>query len=217
LYDLLANRLPFEVSDPLEMIRCHLAQSPVPLSEIDAGFLQPLSDIVHRLLAKNADDRYQSAQGLGADLAECLNQLQTSGSIGSFELGRDEYTGRFHRGQVRSAPADRALLCLGAGLIHHSDQGSQYTDGTYQALLRAHSFQASMNGVGTWYDNNALMESFFGTLKGELVHHRVYHTRDEARPDLFFYIETFYNRRRPLLRVAQDAGGRSGQRNHNYR
>jgi transposase InsO family protein len=83
----------------------------------------------------------------------------------------------------------------GAGLIHHSDQGSQYTDGTYQALLRDNGIQASMNGVGTWYDN-APMESFFGTLKSELVHHRVYHTRDEARPDLFFYIEAFYNRRR---------------------
>jgi putative transposase len=83
----------------------------------------------------------------------------------------------------------------GGGLIHHSDQGSQYTDGTYQALLKDHGIQASMNGVGTWYDN-APMESFFGTLKSELVHHRVYHTRDQARPDLFFYIQAFYNRRR---------------------
>jgi putative transposase len=83
----------------------------------------------------------------------------------------------------------------GAGLIHHSDQGSQYTNGTYQALLKDHGIQASMNGVGTWYDN-APMESFFGTLKSELVYHRVYDTRDEAKPDLFFYIEAFYNRRR---------------------
>ena len=83
----------------------------------------------------------------------------------------------------------------GAGLIHHSDQGSQYTDGSYQTLLKDHGIQASMNGVGTWYDN-APMESFFGTLKSELVHHRVYQTRDEARTDLFFYIEAFYNRRR---------------------
>ena len=81
------------------------------------------------------------------------------------------------------------------GLIHHSDQGSQYTDQAYQALLKAHSIQPSMNGVGTWYDN-APMESFFGTLKSELVHHRHYCTHEEARPDLFFYIEAFYNRRR---------------------
>ena len=83
----------------------------------------------------------------------------------------------------------------GDGLIHHSDQGSQYTDSIYQTLLKDHGIQVSMNGVGTWYDN-APMESFFGTLKSELVHHRVYRTRDEARPELFYYIEAFYNRRR---------------------
>jgi transposase InsO family protein len=82
-----------------------------------------------------------------------------------------------------------------AGLIHHSDRGSQYTDQAYQTLLKDHSIRASMNGVGSWYDN-APMESFFGTLKSELVHHCVYATRIEARTDLFSYIETFYNRRR---------------------
>jgi putative transposase len=90
-------------------------------------------------------------------------------------------------------------------LLHHSDQGSQYTDGTYQALLKDHGIQVSMNGVGSWYDNvldpvaqghRAPMESFFGTLKSEWVYHRVYRTRDEARSDIFYYIEAFYNRRR---------------------
>ena len=80
-------------------------------------------------------------------------------------------------------------------LIHHSDQGSQYTDGKYQQLLKDHSIQVSMNGVGTWYDN-APMESFFGTLKSEWVYHHVYCTRDEAKSDLFYYIEAFYNRQR---------------------
>jgi putative transposase len=80
-------------------------------------------------------------------------------------------------------------------LIHHSDRGSQYTDQAYQTLLKDHSICASMNGVGSWYDN-APMESFFGTLKSELVHHCAYATRIEARTDLFSYIETFYNRRR---------------------
>jgi putative transposase len=80
-------------------------------------------------------------------------------------------------------------------LLHHSDQGSQYTAGQYQALLNAHGIQVSMNGAGTWYDN-APMESFFGTLKCERVYQRVYCTRDEAQTDLFYYIEGFYNRRR---------------------
>ena len=82
-----------------------------------------------------------------------------------------------------------------AGLIHHSDQGSQYTDQAYQALLKDHGIRASMNGVGSWYDN-APMESFVGTLKSEWVYHQVYHTRDEAKMDVFYYIESFYNRRR---------------------
>jgi transposase InsO family protein len=80
-------------------------------------------------------------------------------------------------------------------LIHHSDQGSQYTNGEYQQMLKDWGIEVSMNGVGTWYDN-APMESFFGTLKGEWVHHCTYRTRDEARADLFYYIEAFYNRRR---------------------
>jgi putative transposase len=82
-----------------------------------------------------------------------------------------------------------------AGLIHHSDQGSQYTDKRYQAVLEAYHIQPSMNGVATWYDN-APMESFFGTLKSEHVYQCIYRTRGDARPDLFYYIEGFYNRRR---------------------
>jgi putative transposase len=80
----------------------------------------------------------------------------------------------------------------GAGLVHHSDQGSQYTDGRYQGALKAHGIEPSMNSAGTWYDN-APMESFFGTLKRERVHHCAYQTRDEASPDVFYYIEGFYN------------------------
>ena len=79
------------------------------------------------------------------------------------------------------------------GLVHHSDQGSQYTDGRYQALLATHGIEASMNSAGTWYDN-APMESFFGTLKSERVHHILYRDRHEATTDLFHYIEGWYNR-----------------------
>jgi len=80
-------------------------------------------------------------------------------------------------------------------LIHHSDQGSQYTAGEYQQLLKDWGIRVSMNGDGSWYDN-APMESFFGTLKSEWVYHRVYQTHDEARSDLFYYIEAFYNQHR---------------------
>ena len=81
------------------------------------------------------------------------------------------------------------------GLLHHSDQGSQYTDREYQALLKKHGMTPSMNSVGTWYDN-AAMESFFGSLKSELVNDQNYQTRREARTSIFWYIEVFYNRSR---------------------
>jgi putative transposase len=81
------------------------------------------------------------------------------------------------------------------GVLHHPDQGSQHTDGTYQAPLKEQGFQISMNGAGTWY-GNAPMESFLGTLKSELVNHHLCDTRDDVRADLFFYIESFCNRRR---------------------
>lgn len=81
------------------------------------------------------------------------------------------------------------------GLIHHSDRGSQYTGAPYQELLKSHQFQVSMSGTGNCYDN-APIESFFGSLKMERVHHVVYETRAQARTDIFFYIEAFYNRQR---------------------
>ena len=81
------------------------------------------------------------------------------------------------------------------GLIHHSDQGSQYTDARYQALLAKWGIAASMNGVGTWYDN-APMESFFATLKSERVYGSDYYRRQQATTDVFRYIEGWYNSRR---------------------
>ena len=62
-------------------------------------------------------------------------------------------------------------------------------------MLSAHGLAASMNAAGTWHDN-APLESFFGKLKSELVHHCDYRTRDEARVSIFEYVEMFHNRRR---------------------
>lgn len=83
----------------------------------------------------------------------------------------------------------------GHALLHHSDQGSQYTGNDYQQLLHDHHIQVSMNGCGSYFDN-APMESFFGTLKQEFVYRRRYRTRSEAKSDIFFYLEAFYNRHR---------------------
>jgi putative transposase len=80
-----------------------------------------------------------------------------------------------------------------AGLMHHSDRGVQYASADYRELLQSADFQISMSRKSDCYDN-APMESFFHTLKTELVHHRQYATRAEAQRDIFAYIEGFYNR-----------------------
>ena len=82
-----------------------------------------------------------------------------------------------------------------AGLIHHSDRGVQYACGEYQKLLARHGLRCSMSRRGNCYDN-APMESFFGSLKNELVHRTTFPTRAAARRALFEYLEIFYNRRR---------------------
>jgi len=81
------------------------------------------------------------------------------------------------------------------GLIHHSDQGILYSSTSYLALLKKYGMLRSMSGKGNCYDN-AVAESFFSSLKNEIVHHRNYQTRDEARTEIFEYIELFYNRKR---------------------
>ena len=81
------------------------------------------------------------------------------------------------------------------GLIHHSDRGSQYCSHEYTRILEQCGLQASMSGRGNCFDN-APMESFWGTLKQELIHHRRYRSRQEAMRDITEYIEIFYNRQR---------------------
>jgi transposase InsO family protein len=83
----------------------------------------------------------------------------------------------------------------GPGLIHHSDRGIQYASADYRKVIQSAGIRASMSRKGNCYDN-APMESFFHTLKTELVHHNHYSTRQEARRDIFAYIEGFYNRTR---------------------
>ncbi len=80
-------------------------------------------------------------------------------------------------------------------LVHHSDRGSQYTSESFQRLLREIGVTCSMSRAGHVWDN-AVAESFFSTLKRERIHRRHYRTRDEARADIFQFIERFYNRMR---------------------
>ena len=96
----------------------------------------------------------------------------------------------------------RAVAAKGPvpGLIHHSDRGCQYCSEEYRKLLNQFHMRASMSRKGNCYDN-APMESFWGTLKNELVHHRRYRTRREAIQEITEYIEIFYNRQRRQARL----------------
>ncbi|MBE9114729.1 AAA family ATPase [Lusitaniella coriacea LEGE 07157] len=100
-YELLVGTLPFQSDDPMELVHCHIAQMPPVLRRGDGGtggrgeIPQMLSDIVFKLMAKNAEDRYQSALGLKYDLEKCLYQWQENGTIEPFELGERDICARF--------------------------------------------------------------------------------------------------------------------------
>lgn len=95
---------------------------------------------------------------------------------------------------------DALLMALGnrkpvGGVLHHSDRGSQYASKEYQALLNQAGISCSMSRKANCWDN-AVVESFFSTLKREWVEGKSYRTREEARADIFYFIETWYNRKR---------------------
>lgn len=81
------------------------------------------------------------------------------------------------------------------GLVHHSDRGSQYASKEYQSLLRQHGIYTSMSRKGNCYDN-ACIESFHGVIKREMIFHRAFVTREEAKQEIFEYLMRFYNARR---------------------
>ncbi len=87
LYQMLTNQIPFTASDPMEWVHCHIAVNPEPPCELLQTIPEPLSDMVMKLLAKAPEDRYQTAEGLKADLSHCLDEWRTSGHIRPFQLG----------------------------------------------------------------------------------------------------------------------------------
>ena len=87
LYEMLAGKVPFESEDPLQLIHFHIAKRPIALRDIDSEIPEVLSDIIQKLLAKNVEDRYQSALGAKVDLEKCLDQYQSTQYIRNFTIG----------------------------------------------------------------------------------------------------------------------------------
>lgn len=119
-----------------------------------------------------------------------------NGEIVGYAMGPRMTKNLISQSLFRAVAAKRSVK----GLIHHSDRGSQYCAHEYRKILEQFGMKASMSRKGNCFDN-APMESFWGTLKQELVHHRHYRTRQEAIQDITEYIEIFYNRQRRQARL----------------
>lgn len=94
-YEILTGQLPFSAVDPLELVHCHIAKQPILPHQIRPEIPEVLSQLVMKLMAKTAEDRYQGAYGITADLTQCLQQLQTTGYIQPFPLGERDISTKF--------------------------------------------------------------------------------------------------------------------------
>ena len=127
LYEMLTGRLPFTASDPMEWVHCHIARRPVPPSERMKKVPRAVSAIVMKLLAKNAEERYQTAAGLEADLRRALTERESRGRIGEFPLGTHDLSdklliperlyGREREIAILLAAFDRVVACGGPELV----------------------------------------------------------------------------------------------------
>ncbi len=116
LYQLLTHRVPFVTTDPLELVACHLAKQPIPPLQLVPAIPLPVSQLVMKLLAKTAEERYQSAEGIAADLTTCLEQLQCQGTIVDFPLARCDLSGKFQIPQ-KLYGRDREIAMLLAAFV----------------------------------------------------------------------------------------------------
>ena len=154
----------------------------------------PAPDLVQRHFASDRPDRLWVA-----DITELplrTGSLFLAAIIDAFSRAVVGWSMAGHlRAELVVSALDTAILRRrpGPGLVHHSDQGTQYTSLAFGARLREAGIAISMGSVGDAYDN-AMAESFFASLETELIDRTAWHTADEARRDVFDYIETFYNR-----------------------
>ncbi|MBD3562771.1 serine/threonine protein kinase, partial [Planktothrix sp. FACHB-1355] len=94
-YEILTGELPFQSNEPMELVHCHIAKPPKLVNQINPDIPAVLSEIVSKLMAKNAEDRYQSALGLKWDLEQCWQQLRTKGQIEAFPIAQRDLCDRF--------------------------------------------------------------------------------------------------------------------------
>ncbi|MEH2407810.1 trifunctional serine/threonine-protein kinase/ATP-binding protein/sensor histidine kinase [Nostoc sp.] len=159
-YKLLTGEVPFEGDDALALIHCHIAKQPPNMNkphppsapspyqgegwgEVSFSIPQVLCDIVIKLMAKNAEDRYQSASGIQADLEQCLRQLQTNGKIEVFPLGSQDVSDRFIIPQKLYGREPELETLLAAFVRVACPEDNRITNGTTELML-----VAGYSGVG---------------------------------------------------------------------
>jgi PAS domain S-box-containing protein len=156
LYELLTQRLPFATTDPMELVHCHLAKQPLPPSTLNSDIPQPVSDIVMKLLAKNADERYQNAWGVQADLVVCLMQLEANGVIADIIPGENDISDRFKIPQKLYGREQEKQILLSAferlvGRQSKECQGTNASNSLYsiQSKLQntGHSFRSDSQAL----------------------------------------------------------------------
>ncbi|MGL5063096.1 MAG: protein kinase domain-containing protein, partial [Microcoleus sp.] len=139
-YEILSGKLPFETKDAMELVHCHIAKVPIPLHQIKKEIPQALSDIVMKLMAKTAEERYHSAWGIKADLESCLTQLQTTGNISEFLLGTADISDKFQIPQKlygREAEVETLLAAFERVAGSQAESNSLPTSGDTLASLES--------------------------------------------------------------------------------
>ena len=113
-YELLTGHLPFPTTDTLELVHCHIAKQPIPPHELKVTIPKPVSDIILKLMAKNAEERYQSAWGIKADLETCLRQFAETGQIDTIQLALQDVSEQFQIPQKLYGREQEVALLLAA-------------------------------------------------------------------------------------------------------
>ena len=174
-YQLITGRLPFSTTDPMELIHCHISQNPTPPCEINSTVSEMVSDIVMKLMAKTAEDRYQSPQGLRCDLEDCLAQFEEKGEITPFRLGRQDRSDRFQVSEQLYG-REREVATLRAAFDRVAGGGSQpktSVSGAANSIRRELMLAVGFSGLGKTtvvnqaYKPIARQQSYFITGKFE--------------------------------------------------
>ena len=134
-YELLTNQLPFDTTDAMELVHSHIAKQPVSPHQLNPEIPQAVSDIVMKLLAKTAEERYQSAWGIAADLRECLTQLETNGQISEFVLAKQDISDKFYIPQKLYGREREVEILLTAFVRVASPQENRVSSGSAEMML----------------------------------------------------------------------------------